>query len=145
MAEYCSEATVARWAARSRATFSSGVSFGGPGSDEGADFGLGLGRRDEDCCCCGGDEGVDRMPGFEAGWYVNVVACGVVEVKRVKVSDGGRRVMLNAKFFIVKGELMETQASKRERARSTRRHRVSNYCVVQKDRPRGGRWWCKWL
>lgn len=42
---------------------------------------------------------------------MNVVACGVVEVKRVKVSDGGRRLMLNAKFFILR-ELKPEEASK---------------------------------
>lgn len=89
-----------RAAARSRATFSCGVSFGfgeEPWERSGGD------EEDDE------DDGSAAVAGREAGWYVNVVeeeaagrdmACGVLEVKRVKVSEGGRDI-LGVKIFIL--------------------------------------------
>jgi hypothetical protein len=93
--EACSLAR--RAAARSRATFSCGVSF---------EF-----REEPWERSCGDeeDDGFAAVAGREAGWYVNVVeeeaagrdmACGVLEVKRVKVSEGGRDI-LGVKIFIL--------------------------------------------
>jgi hypothetical protein len=38
------------------------------------------------------------------GWAVNVVACGVADVKRVKVSDGGRREKWYRVGFMTMGD-----------------------------------------